>query len=182
MLHADVMLPKERKDGQKHPMILSIGPYFGSGSQNAPGYDPTGEGPSDRFDDLIEQGEIFQKGYGLIYVDSRGFGSSGGCNDLGGPGEQMDTKAAVEWAAKQPFSTGKVGMWGKSYDAWTQVMALSQKPTLPRVASTSREAAANQSSPGFGNQEERIHRPASTNTAPCSSAQSCSGVFRTGWK
>jgi uncharacterized protein len=128
MLHADVMLPKARKDGQKHPIILSIGPYFGSGSQNAPSYDPTNEGPSDRFNDLVEQGEIFKKGYGLIYVDSRGYGSSGGCNDLGGPGEQMDTKAAVEWAAKQPWSTGKVGMWGKSYDAWTQVMALSQKP------------------------------------------------------
>ncbi|MDP3712324.1 MAG: CocE/NonD family hydrolase [Mycobacteriales bacterium] len=128
MLHADVMLPKERKDGQKHPMILSIGPYFGSGSQGAPAYDPMGEGPSDRFNDLVEQGEIFQKGYGLIYVDSRGYGSSGGCNDLGGPGEQSDTKAAVEWAAKQTFSNGKVGMWGKSYDAWTQVMALSQKP------------------------------------------------------
>lgn len=128
MLHADVMLPKERKDGQKHPVILSIGPYFGSGSQNAPVYDPMEAGPSARFNDLIEQGQIFEKGYALVYVDSRGFGSSGGCNDLGGVGEQMDTKAAVEWAAAQPWSNGKVGMWGKSYDAWTQVMALATKP------------------------------------------------------
>jgi predicted acyl esterase len=128
MLHADVMLPADRKDGQKHPVILSIGPYFGSGSQGAPAYDPMESGPSDRFNDLIEQGQIFEKGYALVYVDSRGFGSSGGCNDLGGPGEQMDTKAAVEWAAAQDWSNGKVGMWGKSYDAWTQVMALSQSP------------------------------------------------------
>ena len=27
-----------------------------------------------------------------------------------------------------PWTNGKVGMWGKSYDAWTQVMALSQNP------------------------------------------------------
>jgi predicted acyl esterase len=128
MLHADVMLPADRKDGQKHPVILSIGPYFGSGSQNAPAYDPMEAGPSDRFNDLIEEGRIFEKGYAYVMVDSRGFGSSGGCNDLGGPGEQMDTKAAVEWAAAQDWSTGKVGMWGKSYDAWTQVMALSQNP------------------------------------------------------
>jgi predicted acyl esterase len=128
MLHADVMLPAGSKKGQKHPVILSIGPYFGSGSQGAPVYDPMEAGPSARFDDLIEQGQIFEKGYALVYVDSRGFGSSGGCNDLGGKGEQMDVKAAVEWAAKQPWSTGKVGMWGKSYDAWTQVMALAQKP------------------------------------------------------
>ena len=128
MLHADVMLPKNSKKGQKHPVILSIGPYFGSGSQNAPSYDPMEAGPSNRFQDLIDEGKIFEKGYALVYVDSRGFGSSGGCNDLGGKGEQMDTKAAVEWAAKQPWSTGKVGMWGKSYDAWTQVMALATKP------------------------------------------------------
>lgn len=128
MLHADVMLPADRKDGQKHPVILSIGPYFGSGSQNAPAYDPMEAGPSARFNDLIEEGQIFSKGYALVYVDSRGFGSSGGCNDLGGAGEQMDTKAAVEWAAAQDWSNGKVGMWGKSYDAWTQVMALSQNP------------------------------------------------------
>lgn len=127
-LHADVMLPASSKKGQKHPVILSIGPYFGSGSQGAPSYGPMEAGPSARFNDLVEQGEIFQKGYALVYVDSRGYGSSGGCSDLGGKGEQMDVKAAVEWAAQQPWSNGKVGMWGKSYDAWTQVMALATKP------------------------------------------------------
>ena len=126
-LHADVMLPANSKKGQRHPVILSIGPYFGSGSQGTV-WDPQEAGPSARFDDLIEQGQIFERGYALVYVDSRGYGSSGGCNDLGGPGEQMDVKAAVEWAAKQPWSNGKVGMWGKSYDAWTQVMALATKP------------------------------------------------------
>ena len=39
-----------------------------------------------------------------------------------------------------------------------------------------------QSSPSSGNHDERIHKPVSTNTAPSSSAQSCSGVLRTGWK
>jgi uncharacterized protein len=34
----------------------------------------------------------------------------------------------VEWAASQPWSTGRVGMWGKSYDGWTQVMAMANKP------------------------------------------------------
>jgi uncharacterized protein len=128
MLHADVLLPKDRKEGQKHPVILSIGPYFGSGSQGAPAYDPDEAGPSARFDDLLTGGQVFEKGYAFVMVDSRGFGSSGGCNDLGGEGEQMDVKAAVEWAATQPRSTGKVGMWGKSYDAWTQVMALATAP------------------------------------------------------
>lgn len=43
----------------------------------------------------------------MVYVDLRGF---------------------VEWAASQPWSTGQVGMWGKSYDAWTEVMALDERP------------------------------------------------------
>jgi alpha/beta superfamily hydrolase len=74
-------------------------------------------------------------------VDSRGYGSSGGCYDLGGSGEQADAKAAVEWAASQSWSTGKVGMWGKSYDAWTQVMAMATKAKGWRPRSSSRRSS-----------------------------------------
>jgi predicted acyl esterase len=81
-----------------------------------------------RFQDLIDEGKIFKRGYAYIQVDSRGYGGSDGCYDLGGDGEQLDAKSAVEWAAKQKWSNGNVAMWGKSYDAWTQVMALANKP------------------------------------------------------
>ncbi len=37
-------------------------------------------------------------------------------------------KAAVEWAAKQPWSTGKVGMYGKSYDGVTGLIGIAQQP------------------------------------------------------
>lgn len=127
MLHADVFLPKDREKDERHPVILSIGPYFGSGGfLETDG--PTREGPVMRFQDLIDEGRIFARNYAYIQVDSRGYGGSDGCYDLGGAGEQMDAKAAVEWAAEQDWSNGKVGMWGKSYDAWTQVMALANKP------------------------------------------------------
>ena len=126
MLHADVFLPKDRAKNERHPVILSIGPYFGSGGFLPP--TPTRRGPVMRFQDLIDEGKIFKRGYAYVQVDSRGYGGSDGCYDLGGAGEQMDAKAAVEWAAKQKWSNGKVGMWGKSYDAWTQVMALAHKP------------------------------------------------------
>ncbi|MGH3368190.1 MAG: CocE/NonD family hydrolase, partial [Nocardioidaceae bacterium] len=52
-------------------------------------------------------------------VDLRGFGGSTGCLDWVGPGEQADVRAAIEWSASQPWSTGDVGMYGKSYDAVT---------------------------------------------------------------
>jgi uncharacterized protein len=128
MLHADVIRPAGLKDSDKTPVILSIGPYFNHAGQTAPDYDPTAQGPNTRFHDLYDEGKIFQRGYTLVQADLRGFGASSGCNDFGGPGEQADVKAAVEWAASQPWSTGKVGMWGKSYDGWTEVMALAQKP------------------------------------------------------
>jgi uncharacterized protein len=117
-LHADVFLPKWAAEGDRFPVIVSVGPYFGSANGQ----------PTLRFSDLMNDGRIFERGYAYVQVDSRGYGGSGGCYDMGGDGEQADAKAAVEWAAKQPWSTGKVGMWGKSYDAWTQVMALAQDP------------------------------------------------------
>jgi predicted acyl esterase len=126
LLHAQVLLPSGQEH-KRHPVILSIGPYFGSGTQTT-GWSATNSGPSARFKDLEEQGKIFQRGYAFVMVDSRGYGGSEGCSDFGGKGEQLDAKSAVEWAAKQPWSTGKVGMWGKSYDAWTEVMALAGKP------------------------------------------------------
>ncbi|HEX8205102.1 MAG TPA: CocE/NonD family hydrolase [Solirubrobacteraceae bacterium] len=126
MLHADVIRPK---NAGKTPVILAIGPYFGhGGSQGAVDYDPTREAPNERFKDLWDEGHIFERGYTMVQVDLRGFGASEGCNDFGGNGEQADVKAAVEWAASQDWSTGKVGMWGKSYDGWTQIMGLATKP------------------------------------------------------
>jgi predicted acyl esterase len=125
MLRADVLLPKNRQPTDRHPVILSIGPYFGRNALNAGALET---GPVMRFADIINGGDIFNRGYAWVQVDSRGYGGSDGCNDFGGRGEQMDTEAAVNWAAQQSWSNGRVGMWGKSYDAWTQVMALAENP------------------------------------------------------
>ena len=57
-----------------------------------------------------------------------GTGGSGGCNDWGGEREQQAVKAAVEWAAAQPWSNGRVALLGKSYDAWTGLMGIAQQP------------------------------------------------------
>lgn len=70
--------------------------------------------------------ELTEAGYSYLQVNLRGFHTSEGCGDLGGDGEQMDAVAAIEWAASQPWSTGKVGTIGHSYDAFAQVMALDE--------------------------------------------------------
>src|SRR4051794_10880107 len=135
-LHADVLRPAGLPADAKTPVILSIGPYFNHSGQTGPAgpvegtpYTPTGEaGPSARFYDFINGARLMERGYTWVQVDLRGFGGSSGCLDWGGPGEQADVKAAVEWAARQPWSTGKVGMYGKSYDGVTGVIGIAQQP------------------------------------------------------
>jgi uncharacterized protein len=143
-LHADVLRPKGLKDADKTPVILTIGPYFNHTGQTGPSgpvedtpYDPlTANGPSARFYDYINGAKVFQHGYTWVQVDLRGFGGSTGCLDWAGPGEQADVVAAIDWAAKQPWSTGKVGMYGKSYDGVTGLIGLvHQPPGLAAVVS-----------------------------------------------
>jgi predicted acyl esterase len=136
-LHADVLRPSALPADARTPVILSIGPYFNHAGQTGPAgpaegtsYDPAGPstGPSDRFLDFVEGAGLMAKGYTFVMVDLRGFGGSSGCLDWAGPGEQADVKAAVEWAASRPWSTGKVGMYGKSYDAVTGLIGAVSKP------------------------------------------------------
>ncbi|MFU8854777.1 CocE/NonD family hydrolase [Micromonospora sp. SL1-18] len=134
-LHADVLRPANLPADAKTPVILSVGPYFAHAGQTAPeGWDRVG--PSARFQDFIDGARLMERGYTFVMVDLRGFGGSTGCLDFIGPGEQADIKAAVEWAASQQWSTGKVGMYGKSYDANTGLAAnvLKLKPLGAIVA------------------------------------------------
>jgi len=61
--------------------------------------------------------ELVAHGYVHAVADIRGAGGSEG--NLNGnyfsPREQQDGYELVEWAGTQPFSTGKVGMFGGSY-------------------------------------------------------------------
>ncbi|GAB3451918.1 CocE/NonD family hydrolase [Actinophytocola sediminis] len=117
-LHADVLLPEGLPAGEQVPVILSAGAYFGHSGQSTL-EDWKHAGPSDRFTDFIEGTDLFDRGYAFVMVDLRGFGGSTGCLDAAGPGDQADVKAAIDWAASQPWSTGSVGMYGKSFDAIT---------------------------------------------------------------
>jgi hypothetical protein len=117
-LHADVLRPADLPSRARTPVILAVGPYFGHAGQTGPeGWTQTG--PSNRFEDFTSGTDLFARGYTYVMVDLRGFGGSTGCLDWVGPGEQADVKAAIQWVATRPWSTGRVGMYGKSYDAVT---------------------------------------------------------------
>ena len=119
-LHVDVMRPKAAKG--KTPVILVVSPYLGMTSQTE------ARGPSNRFFDFFEGARVFDRGYSVVMVSLRGTGGSSGCLDILGPGEQTDVVTAVQWAASQPWSTGKVGMYGKSYDANTGMVGAALRP------------------------------------------------------
>ena len=136
-LHADILRPKNLGATDKTPVIVSIGPYFNHSGQTGPAgpvegtsYDPVGPstGPSDRFLDFVNGAHLMDRGYTFVMVDLRGFGGSTGCLDWGGPGEQADVVSAVQWAASQPWSTGSVGMYGKSYDGVTGLIGVDKRP------------------------------------------------------
>ncbi|GAA3351653.1 CocE/NonD family hydrolase [Amorphoplanes nipponensis] len=117
-LHADVLRPANLPAQARTPVILAVGPYFAHAGQVGPeGWSRTG--PSSRFADFTSGTGLFARGYTYVMVDLRGFGGSTGCLDWVGPGEQADVRAAVQWAATRRWSTGRVGMYGKSYDAVT---------------------------------------------------------------
>jgi predicted acyl esterase len=101
--------------------ILELSPYHGtiadrSGTRILPG-------PEDGM-----AGYFAPRGYAVVFADLRGTGRSEGCLDHMGPKDQSDAFEIVEWAAKQPWSNGRVGMTGHSYVGSTPQMAAAQKP------------------------------------------------------
>ena len=126
-LHADVLRPKGLDMDVPTPVILAVSPYMNHSGSTTP-TDMAGTGPNPRFYDFLDLSGALKKGYTYVQVDLPGDGGSGGCNDWGGVREQAGVKDAVEWAAKQDWSNGKVGLLGKSYDGWTGLMGIAQQP------------------------------------------------------
>jgi uncharacterized protein len=130
-LHAGVFLPADRRPGERHPVIMVLGPYTApnGGATGATAGGPNVDGvPPIRFPELFSDANILEDRYAYVQVDVRGFGGSGGCFEYYGPNEMRDAGTAVEWAAARGWSTGKVAMWGKSYDAAEGVLALAARP------------------------------------------------------
>jgi predicted acyl esterase len=67
-------------------------------------------------------------GYVIMKVDSRGAGKSPGFLDVNSPSEARDLYDAIEWAAAQPWSNGKIGLLGISYYAAGQWMVAALRP------------------------------------------------------
>jgi uncharacterized protein len=68
------------------------------------------------------------RGYAVMNLDLRGFGTSGGVGALLSDQEAADFAEVIEWAGAQPWSTGKVGLIGVSYLAISQWKVAALRP------------------------------------------------------
>lgn len=105
-LSLDIYLPKISKPA---PTILTITPY-----------DNNNERTTARW--------WAARGYTFVAVDLRGRYDSEGEYDTFDARHKTDGYDIVEWIAEQPWSTGRVGMVGASYGAWTQWWTASTQP------------------------------------------------------
>lgn len=74
-----------------------------------------------------ERGTYFAaRGFPFVVVDTRGRGNSEG--SFRPTREAEDGHDTVEWLAAQPFCSGKVGMWGGSYQGYVQWATAKELP------------------------------------------------------
>ena len=76
------------------------------------------------------------RGYNALVCNVRGTGASGGTwQHAMSPQDGRDARDLVEWLAAQPFSDGRIGMFGESYGGQTSYgAAIEQAPHLRAVA------------------------------------------------
>ena len=137
VLRADVFRPPQ--DG-RYPVILSYGPYA-KGLAFQDGYPSAWQrmvaehpdvafGSSNKYQswEVVDPEKWVPAGYACVRVDSRGAGRSPGYIDHFAPRETQDFYQCIEWAGKQRWSSGKVGLNGISYYGINQWHVASLQP------------------------------------------------------
>jgi uncharacterized protein len=143
VLRADVFRPVA--DG-RYPALASYGPY-GKGLAFQDGYKTAWEimardnpdavsGSSNRYQnwEVVDPEKWVPDGYVCVRVDSRGAGRSPGYLAHNNARETRDFHDCIEWIARQPWCSGKVGLNGISYYASNQWrVAATQPPHLAAI-------------------------------------------------
>ncbi len=113
----DVLLPVGRTANERFPVALAVGPLFDDATRFV-------------YPELWVNGHIFDapRRYAYVQVGLPGRGTSADCPDFGGPVERAQVVAAIKWAAAQPWSNGRVALWGVSYWAWAALMGVAERP------------------------------------------------------
>ena len=104
------------KKAGRYPTLILYGPYDESGAD------------LDNYIGTYFIRPYLEAGYALVGINTRGTGCSEGLNDYSFIGEGIDGAQAVEWVARQTWSTGNIGMVGNSSPGYTQFETAAQHP------------------------------------------------------
>ena len=123
-LKADVFRPKST---ERFPVVINLGSYQKDKLWIPP--PDLEEAPNPYMNwEAVNPLWWVPRGYVALRVDGRGSGKSPGRTDPWSPSESRDFFDAIEWAARQPWSNGRVGTNGISYYAMTQWLVASLRP------------------------------------------------------
>jgi uncharacterized protein len=114
ILHVNVIRPAKRSGGpvrKRLPVLLTQTPY----NNNSPKLN-------------FEDSYLVEHGYVQVIADVRGTGSSEGMWSPFGRREQRDGYELAEWAGRQPWSDGRIGLHGTSYGAINQILTSEENP------------------------------------------------------
>jgi len=100
---------------------------------NYSGYDPGAIGGAAYMHDNTAMStsldrSLLEHGYAVLGVNARGTGCSEGTFDFLGPAYGTDGADIVEWAARQPWSSGAIGMANWSWAGMSQIATASERP------------------------------------------------------
>lgn len=122
--------------GVRAPLVLEATPYPGQCPRPSTGCDfaqdsPVRGTPIERDTLLKDEGLEFlvEAGFAVAIVNMPGTGDSEGCFDNYGPPTQKALAELVTWLAAQPWSNGRVGMYGLSAAGTTPFAAAVENPT-----------------------------------------------------
>src|SRR5882724_3154859 len=126
-LSASLFMPKAKKPGERFPVLLHSTPYCEDMATLK------GQGETPPFFSVY----FAKRGYVKVYLQTRGT-----CRSEGVPPEReyseteiKDVAEAIGWLARQPWSNGKVGMYGLSWSGFnTARTAMLKPPALKAIA------------------------------------------------
>ncbi|UOE56184.1 Xaa-Pro dipeptidyl-peptidase [Cytobacillus oceanisediminis] len=126
----DIIRPKETEEGLKVPVIMDASPYYeslGRGNESEV-KDRDKDGINEKFP-LFYDNYFVPRGYAVALPEMVGTNNSDGCPTTGGYEEIESIRVVIDWMngrakawdkdnneVKAEWTTGNVGMIGKSYD------------------------------------------------------------------
>lgn len=134
---ADVWYPADLAQGEKVPALIRATRYgraqnIGFGLRVMIAVGRMSRDPNLRQDVAV----LNEAGYAVVRVDARGSGASFGSRPIEWSAEEVaDYGELIQWIVRQPWSNGRVGAYGVSYDGnAAELIAVPNHPGLKAVA------------------------------------------------